>query len=136
MKLESQVCSLELAKKLKELGVKQHSYFYWAKEEMSDSTYKWNLITGELQIRIATPGMIRDSIAAFTVAELGEMLPAGYVSYQSPNIPKGNWFCWQSPRSNQRQEADTEAHARAKMLVYLIENKLIRIADPVPRPSL
>ena len=29
MKLEDQVCSLELAKKLKELGVKQDSLFYW-----------------------------------------------------------------------------------------------------------
>jgi hypothetical protein len=29
MKLESQVCSLELAKKLKELGVVQVSTFYW-----------------------------------------------------------------------------------------------------------
>ena len=29
MKLEQQVVSLELAKKLKELGVKQDSLFYW-----------------------------------------------------------------------------------------------------------
>ena len=29
MKLEQQVCSLELAKELKKLGVKQKSEFYW-----------------------------------------------------------------------------------------------------------
>lgn len=29
MKIEDQACSLELAKKLKELGVKQESAFYW-----------------------------------------------------------------------------------------------------------
>jgi hypothetical protein len=30
MNLNQQVCSLELARKLKELGVKQESYFWWA----------------------------------------------------------------------------------------------------------
>ena len=33
MKLEEQVCSLELAKELKELGVKQDSMFYWEHTE-------------------------------------------------------------------------------------------------------
>ena len=32
MTLEQQVCSLELAKRLKELGVKQESYFVWHRE--------------------------------------------------------------------------------------------------------
>jgi len=29
MKIEEQVCALELAKRIKELGVKQESRFYW-----------------------------------------------------------------------------------------------------------
>jgi hypothetical protein len=29
MKIEDQVTSLELSKKLKKLGVRQESYFYW-----------------------------------------------------------------------------------------------------------
>jgi len=29
MNLDQQVCSLEIAKRLKELGLKQDSYFYW-----------------------------------------------------------------------------------------------------------
>ena len=35
MKLEDQVVSLELAKKLKELGVKQESLFYWGYYQVS-----------------------------------------------------------------------------------------------------
>jgi hypothetical protein len=37
--LEKQVVSLELAKRLKELGVKQESYFVWAK--FSDNPESW-----------------------------------------------------------------------------------------------
>jgi hypothetical protein len=33
MKLEDQVCSLELAKRLQELGVKRESLFYWHEEQ-------------------------------------------------------------------------------------------------------
>ena len=33
MKLEDQVCSLELSKRLKELGVKQDSLWYWNAKE-------------------------------------------------------------------------------------------------------
>ena len=37
MKLEQQVCSLELAKRLKELGEKQESLWYW--EETTTTAY-------------------------------------------------------------------------------------------------
>jgi len=38
MKLENQVCSLEHAKKLKELGVKQENIWWWV--ETKDNSYK------------------------------------------------------------------------------------------------
>jgi hypothetical protein len=42
MELEKQVCSLELAKRLKELGVEQQSYFVWVEAnghtELRDKT--------------------------------------------------------------------------------------------------
>lgn len=127
--LEQQVVSLDLAKRLKELGVKQESYFAWVTvngnvKPMYDDGY-WNS-------KIA---------AAFTVAELGEMLP--------DTIAYGNTFGLEYSR---RDGADgsqhmvaytpisavvsslafvndigTEADARTKMLIYLIRNKLVTV---------
>lgn len=60
MKLESQVCSLDLAKKLKALGVRRESAFYWNDEgsgmrltQDDPDTYEW-----------------KENYSAFTVAEL------------------------------------------------------------------
>lgn len=72
MKLKDQVCSLELAKELKALGVKQESAFYW------------RLVNGQLEENAfisrerysSTIG--KELASAFTVAELGEILP-GYI---------------------------------------------------------
>lgn len=143
MKIEQQVVSLELAKKLKELGVKQESYFHWGKSAFSGvygitSTDSRHL--AKINEFHDEPGAsdYYDLISAFTVAELGEMLPEyinipykngrkraqdhwllfrkGYVRYYA------NAYC-DSPHFS----ANTEADARAKMLIYLIENKLIDI---------
>jgi hypothetical protein len=68
MKLENQVCSLDLAKRLKKLGVKQESLFWWsAHTEPATLWNEWSLEKQE--------GSPDTSYAAFTVAELGEMLP-------------------------------------------------------------
>ena len=77
MKLEEQVCSLELAKRLKELGVKQESLFRWT------HALAWSKSTdgrktpgrGKDYVEYGNAKAHKDFIAAFTVAELGEMLP-------------------------------------------------------------
>ena len=69
MPLEKQVSSLEPSKHLKELGVKQESHFYWnrptnlAPHQIVSGTFTWK--TDDEDGRVS----------AFTVAELGEMLP-------------------------------------------------------------
>ena len=69
LKLEDQLTSFELSKKLKELGVKQNSLFCW---------------TSDIDLEYL-PTDIRNNnscIAAFSVAEHGEMLPKeinGYI---------------------------------------------------------
>ena len=135
MKLEQQCCSLELAKKLKELGVKQESYFYWL-EYKSFPVKPWQLETKESLKNVNYP---EKAISAFTVAELGEMLPWRieakgflYTLYQDKGGKPWYWVDYRNGESTYTKfdilaatESDTEADARAKMLVYLIENKLV-----------
>src|SRR3990167_9737514 len=77
MKLENQVTSLELSKRLKELGIKQDSLFWWIIP--TDSDYKAN--PKNKSVLIYEKELCRDGncghkpISAFTVSELGELLP-------------------------------------------------------------
>ncbi len=133
MKLEQQVVSLKLAKKLKSLGVKQESIFVWV--ELNNYGDNWDLHLmsyGDLsEVDVET----RNSVSAFTVAELGEMLPAhiwspdnsllSEISYsKSDDNGKTVWITG-SMSMEEIIISDTEADARAKMLIYLLENKLI-----------
>lgn len=79
MNLETKVCAFELAQKLKALGVKQESIFYWGKfcsDDVNDFEFTWR---PEYVNRIATIGKIgsedSNTYSAFTSAELGDILP-------------------------------------------------------------
>lgn len=124
MKLEQQVVSLELAKRLKELGVKQESYFCYALKEANE--YGQSLEIDNPPLAHKTGNWDTDTfVSAFTVAELGEMCPTYMQTYKAKDYPE--WYCSTlSTRGGEHQlEANTEADARAKMLIYLIENGLM-----------
>ncbi len=126
MNIEDQVCSLELSKRLKELGIKQESYFIWAKNNLIPRLSIHNLDKHEL----FEPYIC----AAFTVAELGEMLPC---SLQAETASRNNsileinknlnnhWLLAYAANPNLPPLIciidDTEANARAKMLINLLE---------------
>jgi hypothetical protein len=114
MNLEQQVCSPILADRIKELGLKKESTWYW---------FKGRLILGMQEgfnMRVLTP--------AYTVAELGEMLP----DHIEDSIGTDGWLEWEKLEGAHRiiyadaegedylpnVEANTEADARAKMLIY------------------
>lgn len=131
--LESQCCSLESAKKLKEIGFSQESLFYWV-ETISGSfiTYKEDF---------EGLNKYKDCYSAYTASELGDLLP-GF-------IIKDNRRYFQSFRKNVHHEREgmsvkyshgfsytaywdrcyedmmyavcenTEVEARAKMLTHL-----------------
>jgi hypothetical protein len=111
MELVKQVCSLELAKSLKELGVKQESlYLYWRGNVYTSAHVDGRSLAG------------KEGIAAPTVAELGEMLPPGAYEVVRDESKR----CWiKYEYCDVGFSANTEADARSKMLIYLIENKLV-----------
>jgi hypothetical protein len=73
MELSKQVCSLELAKRLKELGVKQESIIHWQFfAGWGEHEDHWELRHySDFKQSTADP---ERELCAFTVAELGEML--------------------------------------------------------------
>jgi len=120
MKLDKQVTSLKLSKKLRKLGVKQESLYGWRPMVPdSDGKQEWDLSSMRLQL-LAEPKWY----SAFTVAELGEMLPEDIKGVRFSSCKQdSHWDCMYS--SDERAVDKTEASARAKMLIYLIENDLI-----------
>jgi hypothetical protein len=122
MNLEQQVCSLELAKKLKELGVKQESLFWWI---YNDGMSHWEV--HPFSEHWTPLDRTAKRTAAFTVAELGEIASLWMFSKMDE---KGRWICEVSEPEGKllaTPSAPTEADARALGLIYLIENKLITV---------
>ena len=140
MKLESQVVSLDLAKRLKELGVKQESYAYW--QFVID---KWQLTTSADYAYLNSPSQAGwESYSAFTVAELLDLLPPWIIDERTNINPhpfcmltlieteKDLWTCkyldHDDNYSLHSEYGCTEAtSALAKMVIYLLENKLVQL---------
>jgi hypothetical protein len=136
MNLEQQVCALELAKRLKELGVKQKSYFVYAREVLVPE-FRYG---GYAETRPDIWKLIEPFIySAFTVSELGEMLPSSDIY---PTSDLTFWIAkinsagdrWQTDilRNGKSLHIDSdknEANLRAKMLIYLLENSLMELPE-------
>lgn len=95
MKLKDHVTSLKLSMKLKELGVKQKSLFYWIDNYCDE---KYFSIVDYINLNVTTW-----YASAFTSSELEELLP-------------------------EILDKESEANCRAKLLIYLLENGMIKNA--------
>lgn len=137
MNLEDQVCSLGLAKRLKELSVKQQSLFWWLEGHNTDEYFLYPNDPFFPHEGWQEPQEDKrgGGYSAFTVAELGDIykhLSRGDFNYISQYIPEEKrWMAWESEdgiyENGDFIYADSEANARAKMLIYLIENKLVEL---------
>lgn len=114
--LPKQVSSLELSKRLRELGVPQESLFcidsygdiYDRKRDRLDECETY--------------------YAAFTCSELGEMFPHFWtIKWQRGG---GNFLSVTNEENGinyHDRDIETEVDARAKMLIFLLENGLITL---------
>ena len=118
MNLEDQVISLNYAIRLQELGIKQDSLFYWYRDLKKD---KWGICYTKGKI-------ITDQFySAFTVAELGEMLP---LWSEIGKRARNDWVCVVMEKNsviNHHSCSEKEADARAKMIIFLIENGSMKV---------
>ena len=140
MKLEQTVCAKELAKRLKELGCKQESLYWWVDFDYEasidgvlthfENNNEWHVMNNDMVQWVLSnfEYKLKDTnkYSAFTVAELGKMLPSHFVSWR---VQESYYICEQLRSIKNRIDmslfADSEADARAKMMVYLLENKLM-----------
>lgn len=128
--LEKQVCSLEYAKKLKELGVNQQSLFYWY-ERNAPGKPKDSLVS--LGLTNGPNGWSCDTFSAFTVAELGVMLPDFREenskieeNHYALTITKisGNFIVFDKGFDDKN-----ESDLRAQALIYAIQKNVITVSE-------
>lgn len=135
MPLEKQVCSVELSKRLKDLCVNQDSLYRWQNPFNDDYWEPTSLKKEYIEKNNINP----DNYSAFTAAELGEKLPSiiypqtasgsdrvlfmtkdeeiFHIGYRNVDNNMMSYF----------SSGLTEADARAKMLIYLIENGKVKL---------
>lgn len=108
---------MELSRRLEKLGVKQESLFWWKDYSLEGA---WVVDDRRVLNKDTFP-----HCSAFTVAELGGMMCDG--DFDMP-ILRGTPGRWIAPRGLSADINEvSEADARAKMLIYLIEQRLIEI---------
>lgn len=96
----------------------QESHFWWVPAMYT--------ISNDWEVRSMHRDGYNGAIAAFTVAELGELLkPIGSIE-TIPQTKGDTLVHFGLGKPEECFFADTEADARAKMLVYLLENGLMK----------
>jgi len=146
MNLQDQLVNLELSKKLYEAGVREESEFYWVEgleiaeyPEDGDSYESWlqddslelvNKERAEVAINIKDSGDYDDVDSvhyypAYSVAELGEMLPDVFLLKKVRN----KWvISYQEGNGFTEWEGKSLADLLATLLLHLISSGVIEVA--------
>ena len=136
--LSEQVVSLELAQRLKALGVEQESMYWW--QEDGPGTGHWAILQFPASTFLSPAGPVElDKTAAFNVSELGRLWPELARSYRRVDgqwqaeapleLAEARGWGWDEPR---HAAGATEADARAALLIQLIEGSWLRPGEETP----
>lgn len=127
MQLKDQVCSLELSKRLKELGVKQDGLYIWRYE---DKVFQSLFLMQDISFK-------KNDCVAFTVSEIAEILPFQlskediifiskgpdfYNAYYNHNLYGLGWYgviC----------KAKTLADCLADLLIWVLEKEIQELTN-------
>lgn len=120
--MEAGVVGLELAMQIKEMNFKKESFFNWAKHK----DLGWILIQGR--------GAYEEDriVHAYTVAELGEIMKGRGMGVSAWSGIGNEWWIRGGVFVPEKQQYDTtitaelEADVRAKMLIHLIKEGIIK----------
>lgn len=140
MTIEQQVCTLNQAKRLKELGVSQCALLSHVFYIKGDDLNQTGFVTTE-KFKSTDQTILRNLqwISAFNVAELGAMLPDWYYSVRNAMGEYGvsstlDYHLIQVHKQDNTDEfllngCKNEAGARAYLLIHLLENNLMTIEE-------
>jgi hypothetical protein len=121
MKLEQQLTSLETSQKLKALWVKQDTIYSWVFFTLDRDRKEWQLRHKPTQ---DTYNFKDSEVSAFTASELWEILPLFQIQKKWPD-----YYRWFSKLVGMEDyfmaDDDTMAESMGKLLIYLLENKLM-----------
>lgn len=141
--IQNHVTSLETAKRMKELGFNQESDFWWQYGGKFSTGFQSTLISKEEKEapRFGSADSAYSYYSAYHVGELGERLPINiydeeddceFFLLSGPHQEVKLWFVAYAFTSKENsviyiyyEDAENEAEARAKMLIYLAEQELI-----------
>jgi hypothetical protein len=125
MNLESQVCTLEQAIRLRMLGVAQESVFYTDRNSNIYIEYNYPTLLC-LESLKRHDGTTVETFSRFTSAELGSMLPHTSQLRTWINADGKSVCAWSAMM---KCTHPTEAQARAAMVIYLLENSNLNVED-------
>lgn len=148
MDIKNQVCTLAQAKRLKELGVCQESIFSYFKAPHHAGICNTDMSTRHVWILSGNPYDQEDIelTAAFTVAELGVMLPDRFLYNGEQCFVDSTKYCnwkpwiagvhtvWAHNKpvvAKKYIPAETEAEARAALLIHLLESSILLPVDEI-----
>lgn len=140
MLLEDQVCAVQYCRRLNELGVKKNAVYSWANDFKRGFLLTSTTMAHINQKRSKNLQMHYEFHAAFTVAELGQFIPSLLIAQSATQIDRPiimqktheNMFCIYIKNENgsiwEFFNDSSEANARAKMLIYLIEQGIVDVS--------